>query len=239
MAWERRRALLLGLAGAAGTLDALTFVLLGKVFASFQSGNVLFLGIALGHGDGGLAVRAGVVLAGFVAGVAAGAHLIGARLSPRRVGTERQVIAIELVLLVAFAALWLGAGTPTGQSPERVALLAIGAVAMGIQGSLSMALAIPNVLTVAVTATVAALGQRLGLGRDAGDEHPSAPALAGVVGTYAVSALVVASLGDAWWLPLLPAAVLAAGVAADLHRLRRLATIRASAADSSRSSAAR
>src|SRR3954454_22711341 len=52
--WQQRRALLIGLTAAAGWLDALAWIYLGKVFLSFMSGNLVFLGIAAGPGAGGL-----------------------------------------------------------------------------------------------------------------------------------------------------------------------------------------
>src|SRR5215207_9443594 len=77
--WEHRPALLVGITAAAGWLDALAFLHLGKVFISFMSGNLLFVGIGAGTGDGGLTVRAGVVLAAFLLGTAIGARLTGSR----------------------------------------------------------------------------------------------------------------------------------------------------------------
>jgi uncharacterized membrane protein YoaK (UPF0700 family) len=44
--WQRRRVFLVGLTAAAGWLDALAFLYLGKVFISFMSGNLLFVGSA-------------------------------------------------------------------------------------------------------------------------------------------------------------------------------------------------
>ncbi|HWI72924.1 MAG TPA: DUF1275 family protein, partial [Baekduia sp.] len=189
--WERRRAFLLGLTGAAGALDALAFLTLGKVFTSFQSGNVLFLGLGLGRGDWGLVLRAGAVLVAFVIGTAAGAHVIGARLQPRGVAIEVRVVAAEVVLLLVFAGLWLALGDPGGDRFWRIVLLVVAASAMGIQAALSLALKIPNVLTVALTATVANLGQRLGLRAGEDDPDPDRPPtalLATLVATYAVCA---------------------------------------------------
>jgi uncharacterized membrane protein YoaK (UPF0700 family) len=216
MTWERRYAFLLGLTGAAGALDALAFLHLGKVVNSFQSGNVLFLGLGIGDGNGGLVVRAGAVLLAFLVGAAAGARLVGARLSPQGMSTELRVVAVEGVLLAVFAALWLVVGTPDDHPVGRVALLAVGASAMGIQASLSLALKIPNVVTVAVTATVAALGQRAGLGGpSAGDHLPRSRLLVALVATYAVCAVAIASLPAKPILAVVPLGLLAAGACAD------------------------
>src|ERR1700754_5086639 len=82
LSWQQRPALIVGLTAAAGWLDALVFLHLGKVFLSFMSGNLLFVGIATGTGDGGLLARAGAALAAFLLGTAAGARITGRRLAP-------------------------------------------------------------------------------------------------------------------------------------------------------------
>jgi uncharacterized membrane protein YoaK (UPF0700 family) len=239
--WDRRYAFLLGLTGAAGALDALSFLYLGKVFTSFQSGNVLFVGIGAGSHDSGLVLRAGVVLALFFAGTALGARLVGTRLRPEAKTKELTAVAIETALLTAFAVLWLALGTPAKDSVLDVALLALAGLAMGIQAALVMALKIPNVVTVALTATVGYLAQRVGAGsvegpRDA--DLPSSWLLTALILTYLVCAVVVALLPKSSALSLIPLLLLAAGVTLDQLRSRTSAA-RTSAAVSSRSSAAR
>jgi uncharacterized membrane protein YoaK (UPF0700 family) len=240
--WDRRHTFLLSLTGTAGALDALSFVHLGKVFTSFQSGNVLFLGLGIGNADGGLAVRAGTVIAGFFLGTAAGARLVGRRLAPGAARTELDVVAIEAALLTAFAALWIAVGTPDQHHVLRVALLALAALAMGIQAALVLALKIPNVVTVALTATLAYLGQRAGAGSEPrtrdGEELPSSGLLVALLLTYVACALVVAVLPETAALSLVPLVLLVGGVTLDQLRWRTRASS-TSAARSSRSRAAR
>jgi uncharacterized membrane protein YoaK (UPF0700 family) len=231
MPWERRYAFLFGLTGAAGALDALAFLHLGKVFNSFQSGNVLFVGLGIGNANGGLVVRAGAVLVAFFLGAALGSRLIGTRLSPRRVSVELQIAGIEAALLALFAALWLVIGTPDDHPVVRVMLLAIGALAMGIQASLSLSLKVPNVMTVALTATIAALGQRTGIaGPTPRDDLPSTPLLAALTATYLAVAVAIATLPDGSALSLIPLGVLAAGVGPPAARRRRGAARQGAAA---------
>jgi uncharacterized membrane protein YoaK (UPF0700 family) len=233
VSWERRHALLLGLTGAAGALDALSFVHLGKVFASFQSGNVLFLGLGIGDGNGGLVIRAGVVLVTFFIGVVGGAHMVGTRLAPGAPRGECRALATEAALLTAFAGLWLAIGTPDDHPLARAVLLALGAGAMGIQAALVLALKIPNVLTVALTATVAYLGQRVGTGFEAkprGEELPSSGMLVAFILTYVTCAFVVAVLPTTPALSLAPVLVLLAALAVDRQAARGKATASASAA---------
>jgi uncharacterized membrane protein YoaK (UPF0700 family) len=221
-AWERRHAFLIGLAGAAGSLDALTFIYLGKVFASFQSGNVLFLGIGAGEPNGGLVVRAATVLVAFTIGTAAGARLVGVRLSPDAPPrAELRIVGVEAALLALFAVVWLAIGNPTDHAVLRVVLLALGGAAMGIQVALAMALHIPNIVTVAVTATLARLGQLAGARPRTHDaDEPSTSLLAGLPATYAACALVVALLPAEPALALAPVVLLTAGVVIDVVQER-------------------
>ncbi|HEX4733048.1 MAG TPA: DUF1275 family protein [Thermoleophilaceae bacterium] len=216
-----RYGLVVGLTATAGTLDALAFLNLGKVFNSFQSGNVLFLGLGAGGGDGGLVVRAAAVLVAFVAGAAVGARLIGARLRPGASRAEGRILTLEAALLAVFAALWLVIGTPSDHPAGRLVLLALGAGAMGVQAALSLALKIPNVVTVALTATLAFAGQRLGdTEREPDAGLPPMGLLVGVCATYAICAFVVALLPEAPALALAPLVLLTAAVSVDLGSRR-------------------
>src|SRR5215471_12678226 len=58
-----------------GAVDAASFLALGNVFGSVITGNMVLLGVAAGAARPELAVHSGVALAGYVAGVAAGAPL--------------------------------------------------------------------------------------------------------------------------------------------------------------------
>src|SRR6516164_11764457 len=62
-----------------GAVDAASFLALGNVFSSVITGNLVLLGVAAGTGRAELAVRSGVALAGYMAGVAAGAPLAARR----------------------------------------------------------------------------------------------------------------------------------------------------------------
>jgi hypothetical protein len=53
-----RDALLVTLAVAAGAVDALVWLALGKVFSAFMTGNVVLVAVGLSTHDSGLALRA-------------------------------------------------------------------------------------------------------------------------------------------------------------------------------------
>ena len=177
---------------------------------SFQSGNVLFLGLGAGTADGGLVIRAGASLAAFVIGAAVGSQVI--RRSP-------SVLAVEALVLTAFAAVWLALATPADHPAGRVVLIVLGATAMGIQVALTLKLKVPNVLTVALTGTIAVVGQRIGDGELHGQAPPTR-LLVTVCSTYAVCALLVALLPETSALSVAPLTLLAVTVALDPARRR-------------------
>jgi uncharacterized membrane protein YoaK (UPF0700 family) len=197
--WQDRRAFLAGITAAAGWLDALAFLYLGKVFVSFMSGNLLFVGLGAGDADGELLARAATALAAFLVGTAVGARLTGSRLAP---GEARSPMArtflLESALLAAFAFIWLAAGTPADHPVLSFALIAIGAGAMGLQAAVALAFHLPNVATVAMTATLAQLGALIGWRRREGSpvvaKVPAASLMAALCLAYLLSAIVVALL---------------------------------------------
>jgi uncharacterized membrane protein YoaK (UPF0700 family) len=118
-----------------GAVDATSFLVLGNVFSSVVTGDMVLLGAAAGTGRPELAVHSGVALAGYLAGVLAGAPL-AARQHHHAAGTwppsVTVTLAVELVILVAFSVGWeLAGGHPSGGG--QLALVAVLAVAMGLQ----------------------------------------------------------------------------------------------------------
>jgi uncharacterized membrane protein YoaK (UPF0700 family) len=121
---------------ATGCLDAVSFLSLGRVFASVMTGNLVLLGIGFAERRGNLALHAGVALASYGAGVAGGAR-IGGRPDEHEAAWPRPVSAalvVELALLAGALAGWeLAAAAPSGAA--QLALLAAVTAAMGIQSS--------------------------------------------------------------------------------------------------------
>jgi uncharacterized membrane protein YoaK (UPF0700 family) len=221
--WQQRPAFLIGITATAGWLDALAFLYLGKVFLSFMTGNLLFLGLAAGTGQGGLLGRAAVALAAFLIGAAAGGWLTGSRLeadAPR--GTMARTLRIEAVLLAVFGALWLALDTPLDHPGLLHVLIAVGAAAMGLQAAVSIALRLPNIATVAMTGTLAQLGALLGWWRREGNDvlqrTPSAALMLGLCLTYLIAALIVAFAPESAVMAVGPVVLLLATLGADARR---------------------
>ena len=149
-----RDAMLVMLSLAAGCVDAVGYLGLGQIFVANMTGNTVLLGLALGQAKGQAALRAVVALAGFIVGVAAGVAIVGP-------GRERSAwspavtaaLALELVVLVAFAVGWFFAeAEPAGLAVYP--LIVLPALAMGVQSSAVRRLGVPGVATTYITGTL-------------------------------------------------------------------------------------
>ncbi|WP_084369389.1 DUF1275 family protein [Microbispora sp. ATCC PTA-5024] len=140
---------------AAGATNAIGFVLLGGVFASVMTGNLVVLGLAAAEPDPMLAARAGAAFAGFVLGVAAGARAMGSLAAGRPQWRERLalVLAGETVLLVAVLAVSSAAGGRPGEI-LRLGMVAAASLAMGVQSGASRTFGIPGLSTTFFTGTL-------------------------------------------------------------------------------------
>lgn len=141
-----------------GSLDAVCFLALGKVFASVITGNLVLLGIGFVGPETESALHAGVSIAAYIAGVACGAAIAGQVAGdgarwPRRVTA---VLLVELGLLVAFLVGWdLCGARPEG--PALLVLLVPAAAAMGLQSIAVQRLAVSGFSTTYLTSTLIAV----------------------------------------------------------------------------------
>jgi uncharacterized membrane protein YoaK (UPF0700 family) len=148
---RRRGVALVLLSFAAGTMDALAFLALGGVFTSAMSGNTILLGLALGQGQLAAASRSLAAFAGYVLGV------VGAAVTLRAPGRNiRRTLAIELLLLAAFAGWWTARGG--AKAPfDLYGLIILSALAMGLQGGIGRAMGVAGVPTIVITSTLTAI----------------------------------------------------------------------------------
>ena len=144
---------LIALAGAAGCVDATAFLHLDEIFPANQTGNTVLLGIAVGRGDWTAALRSGVSLIAFCAGVLVLGYLVRRR--PRGGWGREAALALgaEAALLLVLVAVWHTA-------PVAVAI-ALAAVAMGMQSLAAHRVGVAGVSTTFVTGTITRLSERL------------------------------------------------------------------------------
>jgi uncharacterized membrane protein YoaK (UPF0700 family) len=157
--------LLVALSFSTGMYEAICFLAFGKVFTAFQTGNLVFLGV----GVAGTRPPAGpnpvtviISLAAFAVGAAVAMPLLRASDAETDVAEEHFVwprrvsltMAIALLLQVVFLAVWVSTSASTGQT---YLLIAVNALAMGMQMNAVRSLHVPGTSTTAFTATFISL----------------------------------------------------------------------------------
>ena len=159
-------ALLFVLTAVTGLVDAVSYLQLGHVFVANMTGNVVFLGFAAA-GAAGFSVAASLVAMGaFLAGA-----LMGGRLGSRWGGHRGRFVAyatyIQLVLFAAALAVSIAvADASTGAA--SFLLIALLAVAMGLQNAAARRLAVPDLTTTVLTLTLTGLAADSRLANGAG-----------------------------------------------------------------------
>lgn len=150
------------LSATSGYVDALSYLGLGHVFTSNMTGNTILLGLALGQEQGLAALRSAIALAGFLAGVVVGAMLVGPEegrgIWPARV-TAACALESAILLAVALGGLLVGAAPA---APEVYALIALAALAMGLQSAAVRVLGVSGVTTTYITGTWCSSTGRVG-----------------------------------------------------------------------------
>ncbi|WP_327365500.1 YoaK family protein [Streptomyces sp. NBC_01217] len=170
---------LLLLSAASGAADAFAFICVGQVFAGVMTGNLVLLGAsATGAGEHGVAPHVITALVSYGVGV-----MCGAWMSERWRWPLPVMLLIEVALLAAGAVLW--ALDPTDSGGDRLGLLVLISMAMGIQGR------IRTTPTNYFTGTLTTLVSRVTLRSwDRGDAWVAGRLIAVVVGA-AVTALAI------------------------------------------------
>ena len=208
--------LLLVLTVVTGVVDAVSFIALGRVFVANMTGNVVFLGFAVG-GAPGLSVAVSLVALGaFLVGALAGGR-IGRRLDGHR-GHHLAARAPWAgpdpgALVVAAVAEHPRSGGPV--RPDRAA-----GRALGIQNATARRLAVPDLTTSVLTQTLTGLAadSPLGADRRVSMLRRVLPVVA-MAGGACVGALLVLNVGVA--APIALAAGLTALAAVLAYRLSR------------------
>jgi uncharacterized membrane protein YoaK (UPF0700 family) len=153
-----RNVVLLLLAGAAGCVDAVSYVGLGRVFTANMTGNTVLLGLAVGQAEGLAVLRSSLALVGFVAGVGIGAAFTR-RARPGQVWPPGATgaLALEWALLLAFAALWVAAADSAPGGRTAGTLIVLSSLAMGIQSAVARRLDVSGIATTYITGTLTTL----------------------------------------------------------------------------------
>jgi uncharacterized membrane protein YoaK (UPF0700 family) len=182
-----RNALLVLLTAASGAVDAISFLGLGQVFTAVMTGNMVFLGLAIGRGAFGSAARSAASIPGYALGVALGTRLTARAepgVWPRVVSRALRIeFAIEVVLLTA----WITTGGKPGSGAD-IGLIVLSAIAMGTQSAAVRILDVPSLSTTYLTGTLTWLVTQAAT-------HPSRLRHCGVQGAALVALVIGAITG--------------------------------------------
>jgi uncharacterized membrane protein YoaK (UPF0700 family) len=170
--------------------------------------------------DWDLLVRAAAALAAFLIGTAVGARITGSRLSPGVAGgTLDRVLLIEAAALGVFALIFIADGSPGDNKALSVVLILIGAGAMGLQAAVALSFHLPNVATVAMTATIAQLGALIGWRSREGSpilaRTPNVQLMIALCLGYLISAAVVAMVSKSPLMSLGPVVLIVTAITLD------------------------
>jgi uncharacterized membrane protein YoaK (UPF0700 family) len=187
-----------------GCVDVVTLMVIGGAFTSVVTGNIIFVGRAVGTSSVTPALHAVLAVAGYIAGVAAGSrirHVLGAS-GPESAWPRSStiVLAVEWVILAAVNVAWMAAGAAPGSVATDVLLIAA-ALALGMQGAAARGVR-GNPSTTYMTGALTALVEALTTGGRRTADASAAAGLGALVVGAACGALLVA---HAPWAALLPA----------------------------------
>jgi len=172
-----------------GIVDAASFLALGHVFTANMTGNIVFLGFAVGGAAGLSARRSLLALAAFLVGA-----LAGGRWMLKGPSKDRIVLAIVAEAGFLVAAAVVSAAVP---GPIKIygVLVATG-LAMGLRNAVVRRIAIPDMTTTVLTLTVTGIAADSSL---AGGNNPrwqrrTGAIMAMLLGAAAGAAMVQRSL---------------------------------------------
>jgi len=152
---RRRDGLVVALTFVTGSIDAIGLLKLGGVFTSVMTGNMVLLGVSIGKHNAAIAYHTGVAFVAYIIGSFLGARVAGhadgdKHLWPRPVVNA---LAFELAVLAIFGVWW----EFVGASPDTTvaySLLALNAVALGIQSAAVLRFGISGLSTTYLTGTL-------------------------------------------------------------------------------------
>ena len=218
---RRRQAHLIGLlAFASGSIDVVTLMVIGQSFTSVITGNLIFIGRAIGTSSLTPALHAIMAVAGYVAGVAVGSRLrqLLSRGAPQAPWprSATQVIAVEWVILAALNVAWISYDAAPPAAAADVLLVAA-ALALGMQGAAARSIK-GNPSTTYMTGALTTLVEALSTGGRRTADASIAVGLLCLVAGAACSAVLVERASQAALLPPLAALGLVVVIMLGRHR---------------------
>jgi len=156
---------LLGLTVVTGVVDAVSFLGLGHIFTANMTGNVVFLGFAIGGGTGVSVARSLAALGAFACG-----GICGGRINLRDLTPARSLLtAMYFETFLLFAAVASAASSDFTASSVVYIVIVFTALAMGLRNAVVRKLGVPDLTTTVLTMTITALAADSRLAGGKGD----------------------------------------------------------------------
>lgn len=199
----RRDSLVVLLAFAGASVDAISYLALGHVFTANMTGNTILLVVALIENNTQGLLRSGLALAGYIMGTAAGAAIAaGSKKEEEWPPRVNIILGAELAALIVFGAIWLAAGTPMPPAITHT-LIVLSAATMGAQSVAVHRLRVGYITTTHITGmivglTTSVVNRLRGVQQEnrQSDEGPILPAVTWIV--YVGGALASAVVEQRW-----------------------------------------
>jgi uncharacterized membrane protein YoaK (UPF0700 family) len=195
-----------------GLVDAASYLRLGHVFVANMTGNVVFLGFALA-GARGLSTSASLIALGAFLLGALGGGWLGGRHSAHRGRMLRATSLAQAPLMAAALSVAALSAAPPDRT-VRLMIIAILALAMGVQNAAAQRLAVPDLTTSVLTKTLTGLASEAALVGGAGSRlGPRALAIAAMLAGALLGGLLVLNVSIASAIAVALGLVLVVGLA--------------------------
>jgi uncharacterized membrane protein YoaK (UPF0700 family) len=158
--------LLVGLTVVSGLVDAFSYLELGRVFVANMTGNVVVLGFALAGAAGFSVAGSALALAVFIVGALVGGVVVR-RMADHRGHLLAIAAGLETLLFAGALAVAALAATPF-TSAARYPMIAVLALALGLQNAAARRLAVPGLTTTVLTLTITGAAADVALGQGHG-----------------------------------------------------------------------
>jgi len=149
-----RHAIILALCLTSGIVDVVGYLSLGHVFTANMTGNIVLMGLAIGHAEGFAILRSLIALLGFIIGTGIAAVIIGrsneSSFWPKSVTTA---LTVEGGCLLAFVLITLSSSAPS--EATIYLLITLLSLAMGMQTTAARRLGVAGISTTVLTNNLA------------------------------------------------------------------------------------
>ena len=146
----------LGMTAVTGLVDAVSFLSLGRVFTANMTGNIVLLAFATARVPGLSITRSLTALVSFLTGAMLGGRIMARASGDSHLRFAAQAFLLEVVVLAAASLCGIGynGNAVEPSSVQRLALIALTALAMGTRNAAVRKLAIPDLTTTVLTLTL-------------------------------------------------------------------------------------